>query len=95
MAVVHSGGHFHVETGTLRATLPPTARDVLSRHEERVVRLLTDVLNEGVSRGVFGADLEPASDAPLILGLAAAANPANPGRAITLARRIVNPKENP
>jgi AcrR family transcriptional regulator len=93
--VTQAAGHGNPEAAALRATLPPAARDVLTRHEDRVTRLLADVLRDGVGRGVFRTDLEPESDAPLVLGLAAAADPNNPGRALTLVHRIVSPEENP
>lgn len=98
-ALVHtvagSSGHDGPDPAALRATLPPTARNVLTRHEDNVTRLLVDVLRDGMDRGVFSADLEPAADAPLILGLAAAADPAARGRAITLVHRIVDQQEKP
>jgi len=93
--VAQAAGHDNPDVAALRATLPPAARDVLTRHEDRVTRLLMDVLEDGMGRGVFRADLEPANDAPLIFGLAAAADPTNPERAITLIHRIVNPEESP
>jgi hypothetical protein len=68
---------------------------VLDRHEDSVTRLLADVLRDGIGRSVFRADLEPAGDAPLILGLATAADPTDPERAITLVHRIVDLEENP
>lgn len=91
--VAQAGAHDNPDLAALRATLPPQARDILARHEQRVTDLLADVLRHGIDRGDFAADVEPANDAPLILGLAAAANPANRERAITLVDRIVNPKE--
>lgn len=92
--VTDAGGHDNPEAATL-ATLPPEAREVLARHEHRVTRLLIDVLQTGIDQGVVRADLEPSRDAPLILGLASAADPADRGRAIALVHRIIDPQEHP
>lgn len=94
-AVALASGHDHPEAAAVRASLPPAARDVLVRHEHRVTALLIDILHEGIDAGAFRGDLEPAVDAPLILGLAGSADPNKPERAITLVHRIVNLKENP
>ncbi|MCB1004296.1 MAG: TetR/AcrR family transcriptional regulator, partial [Acidimicrobiales bacterium] len=94
-SLAQAAGHDKPEAAALRSTLPPAARDVLARHEGRVTRLLVDVLQTGIGRGVFRADLEPASDAPLLLGLAAAADPTDPERALTLVHRIIKPEEKP
>lgn len=93
--VAQATGHDNPEVAAVRAALPPAARDVLARHEERVTTLLIAILRDGIACGVFRPDLEAADDAPLILGLAAAAGPTNSGRAVTLVHRIVDPEENP
>ncbi|MEZ5217723.1 MAG: TetR/AcrR family transcriptional regulator [Ilumatobacteraceae bacterium] len=93
--VAEASGHHHPEAAGVQAALPPAARDVLTQHEGCVTALLVEVLRDGIGQGVFRTDLEPANDAPLILGLASAADPTNPERAITLVRRIVDPEENP
>lgn len=92
-AVARAGGHHDGRAAALRATLPPQAREVLARHEERTVQLLETVLRAGIDIGVFRADLEPSTDAALILGLAAAADPHNPQRAIDLVHRMVDQTE--
>lgn len=95
--IIDAGGHGDASAAALRATLPPRGRDVLSRHEARIHALLADTLASGISDGTFRNDLEPSADAPLILGLATAADPNNPERAMTLVHRLVDdqPKENP
>lgn len=93
--VTQAAGHDGPGVTELRASLPPAARDVLARHEQRVTHLLAQILQDGMDRSVFRADLEPANDAPLILGLAAAADPTSPERATTLVHRIIYPMENP
>ncbi len=85
-SVDHSGA-----TASLRASLPPPAREVLARHESRIHRLLAHTLAAGVDSGVFRPDLSPVLDAPLILGLALAADPEHPDRARDLAHRLVDP----
>lgn len=87
--VSHAGGHDSHGSTALRTTLPPRARDVLARHEDRIAQLLTNVLQTGIDRGVFRTDIVPTTDAPLILGLAAA-SPEQPERALTLVHRIVD-----
>ena len=94
-AVARAAGHHHSGTATLRSTLPPAARDVLTRHETRISDLVAEILRDGVEGGLFRPDLEPTGDAPLVLGLAAAADPADPERAITLVHRIVDRQETP
>lgn len=95
--VIDAGGHGDDGSAALRAMLPPQARDVLSRHEARIQQLLTDVLTAGIDDGIFRKDLAPSADAPLILGLAAAATRDNSERAMTLVHRLVDrhPEENP
>ena len=95
--VVHTGDHGNEDPAALRASLPPPAREVLARHEDRIVQLLANVLKTGIDDGVFRNDLDPSADAPLILGLAAAADPGNAARAIALVHQMVDPdpKENP
>lgn len=95
--VAHAGGHDTSESAALRATLPPQARELLDRHEKRIIRILVNVLKTGIEDGVFRNDVDPSTDAPLILGLATAADPANPDRAIDLVHRMVgrNTQESP
>ena len=93
--VAQAGGHDPQSTAALRAALPPEAREILTRHQTRIVRLLERVLEEGMDSGVFRSELEPSVDAPLVLGLAAAADPRTTERAVALVRQVVyrQPKE--
>ena len=89
--VAGSGEHHNRESTALLATLPPKARAILTQHEDRVTHVLVNVLQTGISEGAFRTDLDPAVDAPLILGLAnAASDPAGPDRAIILVHRMVD-----
>lgn len=90
-AVAHAGNHDTRDSAALRSSLPPKARQVLAQHEDRILQVLEDVLTAGIRDGVFRADIGPSGDAPLILGLAAAAEPATTERAIALIHRIVDP----
>lgn len=94
--LVQTGGHDSRQVAAMRGSLPPQAREVLARHEERVVRLVADVLEAGKIDGVFRRDIEPLTDAPLILGLGGAADPSSSERALELVHRLVdsNPQEN-
>lgn len=87
--VVAGGGHGEHTAVALAAVLPPKGRDVLTEHEARVVRLLSDVLSRGIDDGSFRSDLDPDADPPLILGLLAAADTNGPERALTLVCRLV------
>ena len=87
--VVQAGGHGNGGSAALRVTLPPEAQEVLARHQDRIVRILAKVVRTGVEDGVFRNDLEPSADAPLILGLSAAADSGKPERAIALVHRMV------
>lgn len=89
-AVTGAGDHAATATA-LHAALPPNARQVLTRHESRIRRLLTETLDAGVDSGAFRRDLAPDADAPLLLGLARAADPGDARRAIALAHRLVDP----
>jgi len=89
-AVAHTGSHHTHESAALQTTLPPRAREVLARHEDRIVRVLVHVLKTGINAGVFRSDVEPSADAPLIVGLAAVADPTDPSRAVTLVHRMVD-----
>lgn len=86
--------HDDMDVAALRAALPPAARDVLATHEQRVGRLLAEILQDGIEQGVFRTDIEPARDAAPILGLATA-RPSDPERARTFVHRIVDPQEDP
>lgn len=90
-AVAHAEGHDPRQAAALRGTLPPKAREVLARHEDRVVQLLAGVLQAGIDDGAFRGDIDPSADAPLVLGLATAASPDDPERAITFVHRMVDP----
>lgn len=94
-AVTAAARHDNPGGTALLATLPPAARNVLTQHEQRITDLLAEILSNGIDRGVFRPDLEPARDAALVLGLATAADPNDPERAITLIHRIVDQQENP
>jgi AcrR family transcriptional regulator len=89
--VIQAGEHDPRQVAAVRGTLPPQAREVLAQHEDRVVQLLANVLKAGTDDGVFRGDIDPLADAPLILGLASAANPSAPERAIDLVHRMVAP----
>lgn len=89
-AVAGAGDHAAAATA-LHAALPPDAREVLARHESRIRRLLIETLDAGVDSGAFRRDLAPAVDAPLLLGLARAADPGDTHHAIALAHRLVDP----
>lgn len=88
--VARAGGHDAREAAALRATLPPQAREVLRQHEDRIVQLLANVLRAGIQGGVFRSDIDPLADAPLVLGLASAADPSAPERALDLVHRLVD-----
>ncbi len=89
---VVAGAVDHAAAATaLRAALPPAAREVLVRHENRIRRLLVQTLTDGVDSGAFRRDLSPAADARLILGLVLAADPGDAPRAIALVHRLVDP----
>jgi AcrR family transcriptional regulator len=94
-AVTAAAGHDNPGGAALVATLPPAARNVLTRHEQRITDLLAEILSNGIGQGAFRPDLEPARDAALVLGLAAAADPDDAERAVTLIHRIVDQQENP
>lgn len=89
--VAHAGSHDTQDSAALRSSLPPKAREVLAQHQDRILQVLEGVLRAGINDGVFRADIEPSGDAPLILGLATAADPAGPERALALVHRIVDP----
>jgi AcrR family transcriptional regulator len=89
-SVVGAEGHGDQISQEVRGALPPAARELLTAHEARVRGLLARVLADGIDAGVFSADLLPAEDAALLLGLAAAAEPGTSRRVITLVHRIVD-----
>ena len=89
--VAQAGGHDPRGAAALRATLPPPARRVLKQHEDRTLQLLANVLRAGTNDGTFRNDIDPLADAPLILGLASAADPSAPERALDLVHRLVRP----
>lgn len=86
---VAGAGHGEHTAAALVALLPPEGRDVLTRHQTRVHRLLSDVLGRGVDEGSFRTDVDLVTDPPLILGLLAAADADEAQRAILLAHRLV------
>jgi AcrR family transcriptional regulator len=89
-SVAAAGDHAALTTA-LHAALPPEAREVLTRHESRIRRVLTETLEAGVDSGAFRRDLSPAADAPLLLGLARAADRGHAHHAVALAHRLVDP----
>lgn len=91
------GGRHQHSAAALAAVLPPEGRDILTQHETRAARLLGTVLRRGIEDGSFRDDLDPETDPALILGLLAAADPDEPGRALALTRQLVDkePKEQP
>ena len=96
-SVAEAGDEHGPSATELRSALPPIAREVLSGHEARIHQLLADVLETGIDAGRFRRDLAPSTDAPLLLGLAAAAGTEGVDRALTLVHRLVDrsPKEHP
>lgn len=94
--VAGSEDHHRPSSTELRSALPPEARAVLASHEERIARLVADVLARGMEEGRFRSDLSPATDAPLLLGLAAAAGADRVERALDLVHQLVDrpPEEN-
>lgn len=87
---VHEGEHHAEHPAALRATLPPNARTVLDRHEDRMAQLLAGVLTAGIDAGTFRSDLDSRVDASLILGLVTAGTPANVERVVTLIHQMVD-----
>lgn len=87
--IATSGGHDTPSAVALAAVVPPAARDVLTRHEANIIRLVSTTLRRGVDDGSFRRDLDPDADAPLILGLLVAADSNSPDRALTLIHRLV------
>lgn len=83
------GGHADHNTAALLAVLPPAGRDIIAQHQARTCDLLSDVLQRGIDDGSFRHDLHPRADAPLILGLLAAADPSKSERAISLVHQLV------
>lgn len=89
--IIHAGEHHAENPAALRATLPPSARMVLDRHEDRMVQIIAGVLKAGIDAGMFRSDLDPRADASLILGLVTAGTSANVERAVALIHRMVDP----
>jgi AcrR family transcriptional regulator len=89
-AIARARAHGHESPSALRATFPPEARDLVAAHEQRTVELMADVLRSGHDHGVFAADVEPSTDAALLIGLASAADPLDPERAVALVHRMVD-----
>ncbi len=85
-------GHADQDTTALFAVLPPAGREIVAQHQSRARDLLAGVLQSGIDQGSFRHDLNPQADAPLILGLLAAAEPDVPGRAIALVFQLVEPQ---
>lgn len=89
-AVATAGGHEDHAPPELRGALPPEAREVLSSHEQRIADLTAGVLEAGIDEGRFHGELIPHVDAPLLLGLAAAADAGRVDRALTLIHQLVD-----
>ena len=87
--------HGDQNAAALLAVLPPAGREVIAQHHARACDLLSDVLQSGIDDGSFRRDLRPSTDAPLLLGLLAAADPSKSERAISLIHQLVEsqPKE--
>lgn len=81
----------HPDTSALLAALPPAGREIVAQHHTRTCALLVDVLQRGIDDNSFRSDLHPQDDAPLMLGLLAAANPSDPARAISLVHQLTEP----
>ena len=90
MAVAAARGHDDHAPPGLRGALPPEAREVLSNHEQRIVELTASVLEAGIEEGRFRDELRPDVDAPLLLGLAAAAGTERADRALALIHQLVD-----
>lgn len=73
----------------LKGALPPAGRDLPHAHARRVEELVADILRRGVQAGQFAADVEPAGDAALILGLAGRARPDQADRVRHLLAKIL------
>jgi AcrR family transcriptional regulator len=86
-------GPSDVRPDALRGLLTPAGRHILAEHQERSHRLIAFVLERGVIDGSFRSDLNPQTDAPLILGLLQAGEPDKPERAIALVHQLVSKKE--
>jgi len=91
--IAHSAAHTTLAGPALEAALPPAGRDVLRAHQERVRGLIVDILRSGVQDGSFAADVDPDTDAGLILGLAGQAQPDHLDRVHHLVGRILHPTE--
>jgi AcrR family transcriptional regulator len=96
IAITATGdGHGDQNAAALLAVLPPAGREVIAQHHACACDLLSDVLWSGIDDGSFREDLRPPTDAPLLLGLFAAADPSESERAISLIHQLVEsqPKE--
>ncbi len=87
-----ANGHADQNTTALLAVLPPAGREIIAQHHARACDLLAQVLANGIDQGSFRNDLRPALDAPLILGLLAAAEPHASERAVMFVHRLVKPQ---
>lgn len=88
---VTAHSHADQSTAALLAVLPPAGRKIVAQHQARASDLVAKVLQSGIDQGSFRHDLNPEADAPLILGLLAAAAPNAPERAISLVHQLVEP----
>lgn len=88
-AIAAEHDHRHLDVDALATLLPPDARAVLDAHTSHIQGLMVEVLRRGVADGTFVQEVDPDTDAPLLLGLLAAADPSDPSRAVALATRII------
>lgn len=86
-----SEDHGQHNIAALLVALPPAGRNIITHHQATAHDLLAEVLQRGIEDASFGDHIQPATDAPLILGLLDAADPAESERAIALVRQLVDP----
>lgn len=90
--VVNQDSHGPMTAAAIEAALPPAGRELLRSHEDRARSLLADILLRGVKSGRFAAEIDPATDARFILGLAQQAQPDTIDRVHLLVDRILLPE---
>ncbi len=89
--VVNQDSHGPMTAAAIEAALPPAGRELLRSHEERARSILADILLRGVQSGCFAAEIDPATDARFILGLAQQAQPDTIDRVHLLVDKILRP----